>query len=323
MLAKHITAIENQLGYRLFVLKQEYKGWHENRSSIDILALDEDSNPVVIEIKRTKDAEDADLQALRYGAMVSRLTWQDALDCIATPDAESRLEEFLEEGRADGRTIGSRVRIVIISLNYKPEIIETASWLREQYNLDITLLTIVPHRLSNRTIIQFDRLFPVKQLERMTARAQAKLVEEQEQEQALSSEADDILNKLRLDSNDAKSQWRKKHPAVWTFRTDHNNVEFIAVLKREKFSRKIGLRLEVRNHSDPDGTWFNEINGQMREKLCSIYPDLVFPPKSRNASRFFAMCPAPSDDVAMMRKWLEENLPLMTDVAAMIEKMPV
>src|ERR1035441_3063767 len=60
-----------------FVLAEEYAEWADAKRRIDLLCIDSDANLVVVELKRTEDAGQADLQAIRYAAMISLMTFDN------------------------------------------------------------------------------------------------------------------------------------------------------------------------------------------------------------------------------------------------------
>jgi len=62
------------------VIAEEFKGWENSSRRIDLLAIDKDANLVVIELKRTEDGGHMDLQAVRYAAMVSQMTFDQAVN---------------------------------------------------------------------------------------------------------------------------------------------------------------------------------------------------------------------------------------------------
>src|SRR5829696_4952272 len=79
LLRKNIAAI----GSDLYVLAEEYSAWEDARRSIDLLCLDKAAKLVVIELKRTEDGGHMELQALRYAAMVSKMTFEHAVEAHA------------------------------------------------------------------------------------------------------------------------------------------------------------------------------------------------------------------------------------------------
>ena len=62
------------LGEELLIVTTEFSQFKGFRDRIDILAIDRKGNLVVIEIKRDPYADYADLQSIRYAAMVSSMT---------------------------------------------------------------------------------------------------------------------------------------------------------------------------------------------------------------------------------------------------------
>ena len=57
------------------MIAEEFGQWEDSRRRIDLLGLDKGANLVVIELKRTEDGGHMELQAIRYAAMVSTLTF--------------------------------------------------------------------------------------------------------------------------------------------------------------------------------------------------------------------------------------------------------
>src|SRR5262245_46830905 len=65
------------------VIAEEFGEWEDSKRRVDLLALDKSANLVVIELKRTEDAGHGELQALRYAAMLSTITFDQAVDAYA------------------------------------------------------------------------------------------------------------------------------------------------------------------------------------------------------------------------------------------------
>jgi len=88
-----------------YVLAEEYREWEDSRRSIDLLGLDKEANLVVIELKRTEDGGHMELQSIRYAAMVSKMTFSQAVEAHSgylekigdNPDqAETEILKFLD-----------------------------------------------------------------------------------------------------------------------------------------------------------------------------------------------------------------------------------
>ena len=116
------------LGEDLRLIAEEYGDWEDARRRIDLLALDKQRRSVVIELKRTESGGHMELQALRYAAMVSAMTFEQVIDAheayLATrglPDADEaveRIREFLEVPPDEKAEISSDVRIILVGQPY-------------------------------------------------------------------------------------------------------------------------------------------------------------------------------------------------------------
>ena len=62
------------------VVAEEFCDWEGSQRRIDLLGIDRDANLVVIELKRTKEVGHAELQAIRYAAMISTMTFDKLVE---------------------------------------------------------------------------------------------------------------------------------------------------------------------------------------------------------------------------------------------------
>ncbi len=67
----------------LLVLAEEFADWADSARRIDLLCLDIEARLVVVELKRDDDGGHMELQALRYAAVVSTMTFDQALSTFA------------------------------------------------------------------------------------------------------------------------------------------------------------------------------------------------------------------------------------------------
>src|SRR4051812_14784418 len=79
-LLKHEISV---IGPDLMVVAEEFGDWVDSSHRIDLLCLDKSGRLVVIEIKRTEDGGHMDLQAIRYAAMVSSMTFEQLVSAHA------------------------------------------------------------------------------------------------------------------------------------------------------------------------------------------------------------------------------------------------
>ena len=144
-----IRADISLLGDDLLVVAEEFGAFRDAQRRIDLLCIDRSAHLVVVELKRTNDGGHMELQALRYAAMVSALTFEDLVDTFEgflvregqdASKARSRLAEWLDDG--EDAVLSREVRILLASADFGREITTTALWLNEVYNTDIRCVKI-------------------------------------------------------------------------------------------------------------------------------------------------------------------------------------
>jgi hypothetical protein len=168
------------------VIDEEFSNWDDSRRSIDLLALDRDANLVVIELKRTEDGGHMELQALRYAAMISAMTFKQAVDAHRhflqrigqhQEDAQSRILEFLGWGEPQEENFGQDVRIVLASANFSKELMTAVLWLNER-DLDIRCIRLIPHEFEGRTLLDVQQAIPLPEAAEHQIRVREKEAEE-------------------------------------------------------------------------------------------------------------------------------------------------
>ncbi len=142
------------------VIAEEYGEWEDSRRRIDLLGVDRDANVVVIELKCTGDGGHMDLQAIRYAAMVSTMTFQDAVDAYGRflrsnardEDPRAAILEFLGWDEPDDDQFAQDVRIVLVSADFSRELTTSVLWLNER-DLDIRCVRIKPYNHNSGLLV--------------------------------------------------------------------------------------------------------------------------------------------------------------------------
>jgi hypothetical protein len=149
------------LGERLLVIAEEFGEWVDSSRRIDLLCLDTDANLVVIELKRTEDGGFMELQAIRYAAMISEMTFDQLIEAHARfrnrlqPDFESArsdILQFLSWDEASEDQFGNDVRIVLAAADFGKELTTSAMWLRER-GIDVRCVRLKPYRLEGGPLL--------------------------------------------------------------------------------------------------------------------------------------------------------------------------
>lgn len=154
------------------VISEEFGDWEEGNRRIDLLAVDRDANLVVIELKRTEDGGHMELQAIRYAAMVSTMTFEQAVKAYENYlgkrglelDAESTLLEFLAWESSDEEEFGVDVRILLVSSNFSKELTTAVIWLLER-EIDICCVRLVPFKREEQILIDVQQIIPLPEAE--------------------------------------------------------------------------------------------------------------------------------------------------------------
>lgn len=154
------------------VISEEFSEWTDSQRRIDLLAIDKKANLVVIELKRTETGEHMELQAIRYAAMVSTLTfkrtveiYQKYLTALGNEDnAEDRLLEFLGWSDAKEEEFALDTRLILVSADFSKELTSSVMWLNER-DLDIRCIRLIPYKHQNEILIDVQQIIPLPEAE--------------------------------------------------------------------------------------------------------------------------------------------------------------
>jgi hypothetical protein len=159
------------LGEELLVIAEEFGEWEDSKRRIDLLALDREARLVVIELKRTDDGGHMELQALRYAAMVSAMTFDEVVANYAknrtkSPDADGdardEVAEFIGRSEDEGSIeIATDVRIILVSANFGREITTTVLWLNKFDGMDIRCVKLSPYHLDGKVYLDIQQVIPL------------------------------------------------------------------------------------------------------------------------------------------------------------------
>lgn len=118
------------LGGQLLVVSEEFGEFEDANRRIDLLCVDKSARLVVVELKRTEAGGHMELQALRYAAMVSVMTFDELVSTFARHIARAgneeadldasrlALVEWLDDVDEDEPVVSREVAIVLVSANF-------------------------------------------------------------------------------------------------------------------------------------------------------------------------------------------------------------
>jgi len=154
------------------LIAEEFGDWEDSRRRIDLLGIDKGANLVVIELKRDEDGAHMELQAIRYAAMVSTMTFERAVEVYAeylerigcNLDSRSSLLEFLEWDEPDEDSFAQSVGIVLAAAEFSKELTTAVIWLNEQ-GLDIRCVRIKPYVYGDTILVDAQQVIPLPEAE--------------------------------------------------------------------------------------------------------------------------------------------------------------
>jgi len=165
------------------VIAEEFGDWADSKRRIDLLCIDKASNLVVIELKRTEDGGHMELQALRYSAMVSAMTFDDAVTAFehylgndsASVSPRQQILDFLGKEEDELEEFPKDVRLILAAAEFSKEITTTVLWLND-YGLDIRCVRLRPYNDSGRLLIDVQQVIPLPEAEEFQIRIRDKKV---------------------------------------------------------------------------------------------------------------------------------------------------
>ena len=177
----------NLIAPETLVVAEEFADWEDSRRRIDLLGIDKNANLVVIELKRTQDGGHMELQALRYAAMISTLTFNKLVSVHADylakngiqRDAKINLLEFLEWDEPDDEQFAQEIKIILVSAEFSRELTASVIWLND-FGLDIRCVRIRPFINDGHIILDTQTIVPLPEVADYQVRIREKKQRERE-----------------------------------------------------------------------------------------------------------------------------------------------
>lgn len=157
------------LGERLLIIQKEFSRFDDTKERLDLLALDESGNLVIIENKLDDSGRDVVWQALKYASYCSSLTKNDIKDIFQKYlDAQGEKEhseklicDFLEtEDFSEIELNSDDQRIIMIAANFRKEVTSTAMWLLD-HNIKIKCIKVTPYELNGQVLLDTEQIIPI------------------------------------------------------------------------------------------------------------------------------------------------------------------
>lgn len=167
-LAASPEALGETIGEELLIVQKEFDGFDGTRERLDLLALDQNGQLVIIENKLDDSGREVVWQALKYAAYCSSLRkaeiitiYQQYLDSNGGGDAASNILDFLQSDSLDEVVLneGNDQRVVFIAGGFRREVTATVLWLRE-HQIDARCVKVVPYSHGEEILLDVQQVIP-------------------------------------------------------------------------------------------------------------------------------------------------------------------
>ena len=142
------------LGDELLIVTKEFSGFDGTRERLDLLAVDQSGELVVIELKRDDSGSDTHWQAIKYASYLHSASVDDVVEMLSKfgelteDDARQKLIQHTDSDDDLDRLNNSQ-RIILGSHRFAPEVTSAALWLNEQARRNlITCIQMMPYKDS-------------------------------------------------------------------------------------------------------------------------------------------------------------------------------
>jgi hypothetical protein len=185
----------------LMVLSEEFCEWEDSKRRIDLLGLDRDANLAVIELKRSEDGGHMELQAIRYAAMASSMTFAQAVEAHAAylsriveeGDARTRILGFLGWAEPQEESFAQDVRIILVSGDFSRELTTSVMWLNDR-DLDVRCVRLRPYCLDGHVLLDVQQIVPLPEAADYQIKMKEKAIQQRERSSRDTTKYDLILN---------------------------------------------------------------------------------------------------------------------------------
>ena len=163
------------------VIAEEFSDWDTSNRRIDLLCIDKEANLVVVELKRTEDGGQMDLQSIRYSAMISTMTFEQAVKAHKSyleglgreEDAQQRIFNFPRMGRLETRLFRQRRKNNSSFAEFSREVTTSVLWLNDK-EIDIRCVKIAPYSYGDQVLLDVQQVIPLPEAEDFQVRVREK-----------------------------------------------------------------------------------------------------------------------------------------------------
>jgi hypothetical protein len=211
-LQRHVREAIEIISEDLLVVSEEFANWEDSRRRIDLLCVDKSANLVVVELKRAEDVF-MDLQAMRYAAMISVMTFGEVVSAFTdylarlgrSESAEQVILTFLGWDTPLEDRFAQAVHIILVAAEFPKELTSSVLWLNES-GLNIKCVKLQPYEIAGQVILDIQQIIPLPEAAAYQIQLRKKLAEEK---QVSSGASDWTRFDLYLDGRQEKALYKR------------------------------------------------------------------------------------------------------------------
>ena len=212
---------------------------------LDLLAIDKQSNLVVLELKRDNSGKNIDWQAIKYASYCSSFSNTDIFRQFAEyiehseDEAEAIIEKFIDAENFE--VLNEKQRIILVSKEFHSDVVSSVLWLRD-YGIDVSCVKLTPYADGDGNLfISPNKIIPLPEAEDYLIKKEKKQKEVRQSKTSSFS-----LEKSNYD--DEKLHKELKVSLIRQSELMPRVIEFLKIIltKNEKFDRE-DLKIQLFN----------------------------------------------------------------------------
>ena len=136
---------------------------------LDLLAIDKNSNLVIIELKRDISGRNVEWQAIKYASYCSNFSISDIFRQYAEflgtdeDEAERKIEEFIDAENFE--ELNKNQRLILVAKDFHSDVVSSVLWLRD-FGIDISCVKLTPYTNENGTLYVIpNKIIPLPEAE--------------------------------------------------------------------------------------------------------------------------------------------------------------
>ncbi|WP_409029045.1 DUF4268 domain-containing protein [Gracilimonas sediminicola] len=265
----------------LLIIQKEFDGFNDTRERLDLLAVDNEGNLVIIENKLDDSGRDVVWQALKYASYCSTLKTEKIVDIFqeyldtsgSDDDAKELLLEFLNLTEDDPLLLnGGDQRIILVANDFRKEVTSTVLWLLDR-KVNIQCFRATPYSRKDDIFLQIERIIPLPETEEFIIDAREKEREEKSKSKVVQERNANLLEFWKL----LKAELERRDFKLLDRVTPRGSFSLGSHIGKGKFSFCIGrnaLRVELYFRKDEDKKLFDAMHKQ-KDEIEKAYPKTI------------------------------------------------